>query len=485
MVEDDVVYEMEALQSIYAEDFEEKPDVWGNPSFAIKVKPQAEDGVSCGVTLVVTLNKSYPKVIPRCELEDISGLDDEEVKELKTIITTTAEENIGEVMIHEIVSQIETYLYAHNTNPANTKTFYEKMQTRKKLEETALDDLRSGRVLEEDDLDSESGIDSRRISSRSEQERETSTVLHTSEELKRRTDSRDQLDLPNLRGRVHSGERSVSLGEENSAAVGKVPTTATGKKSWDVENKNEFDESNSEGGETWLTELLKHKISENLMEYDDDLDDDDEENENNQQQQQQQLLLLQQQKQQGVEGGSRYHKEFQEMHLLGKGGGGEVWKVKNNLDRRAYAVKKILLNPTDKASNNRIRREVTTISSLLHKHIVRYYAAWVEKLTIPAAEEDVEDDWESGGMSTARDRDTDTRTDQEGMGEGAGQHSEDLFPDSEESRGRNRSSSGYVEGSGNRGDNLGRVGGAGSGSPAGGGKGKGKSTTSTTIMNFR
>jgi translation initiation factor 2-alpha kinase 4 len=96
-------------------------------------------------------------------------------------------------------------------------------------------------------------------------------------------------------------------------------------------------------------------------------------------------LIQQQNKQQGVEGGSRYHKEFQEIQLLGKGGGGEVWKVKNNLDRRAYAVKKILLNPTDKASNNRIRREVTTISSLLHKHIVRYYAAWVEKLTIPVA----------------------------------------------------------------------------------------------------
>jgi hypothetical protein len=202
----------------------------------------------------------------------------------------------------------------------------------------------------------------------------------------------------NLRYRMHSGERSASLGstleESKENGSNKVSSSSTNnlKKSWDVENKNDFDESNSEGGETWLTELLKHKISENLMEYDDDLDDDDDENELQQQTQQQQQLLLQQQKQQGVEGGSRYHKEFQEMHLLGKGGGGEVWKVKNNLDRRAYAVKKILLNPTDKASNNRIRREVTTISSLLHKHIVRYYAAWVEKLTIPVADDDDDDD---------------------------------------------------------------------------------------------
>lgn len=369
-LEDEVVYEMEALQAIYADDFEEKPEVWGNPSFSIRVKPQAEDAVSCSVTLVITLNKTYPKTAPRCEVIDVHGLGDKEVKELKVIISKTADDNLGEVMIHEIVTQIETYLYAHNTNPANTKTFYEKMQNRKKLEETALDDLRSGRVLD-DEPESETG--QRRRSESAE------SINHLSAMNNRAmTDAEFEL---NMKNRMRAGERSVSLG--SSAMADDTAGGGGMKKNWDLENKNEFEEGNSEGGETWLTELLKHKISENLMEYDDDLDDDEENDQ--QQQQQQQLLIQQQNKQQGVEGGSRYHKEFQEIQLLGKGGGGEVWKVKNNLDRRAYAVKKILLNPTDKASNNRIRREVTTISSLLHKHIVRYYAAWVEKLTIPVA----------------------------------------------------------------------------------------------------
>lgn len=76
---------------------------------------------------------------------------------------------------------------------------------------------------------------------------------------------------------------------------------------------------------------------------------------------------------------SRYKTEFKEIALVGYGGGGEVWKAINRLDRRDYAVKKIALDPEDRDLNRKIRREVTTISRLLHGHVVRYYAAWVEE----------------------------------------------------------------------------------------------------------
>ncbi|CAM9267663.1 unnamed protein product, partial [Ectocarpus fasciculatus] len=66
------------------------------------------------------------------------------------------------------------------------------------------------------------------------------------------------------------------------------------------------------------------------------------------------------------------------MALLGRGASGQVWKVVNRLDKRTYAVKKILLDSNDSVLNKKIRREVTTISRLLHNHIVRYYAAWYE-----------------------------------------------------------------------------------------------------------
>ena len=78
---------------------------------------------------------------------------------------------------------------------------------------------------------------------------------------------------------------------------------------------------------------------------------------------------------------SRYREEFEEILLLGKGASGEVWKVRNKLDRRFYAVKKIAMGARDRESglDRKIRREVTTVSRLLHKNIVRYYAAWVEE----------------------------------------------------------------------------------------------------------
>lgn len=73
---------------------------------------------------------------------------------------------------------------------------------------------------------------------------------------------------------------------------------------------------------------------------------------------------------------SRYLQEFVEIGQLGTGSSGQVCKVRNRLDRRVYAVKKIDLTI---AAGNKIRREVTTLSRLIHKHVVRYFAAWVEQ----------------------------------------------------------------------------------------------------------
>ena len=42
-------------------------------------------------------------------------------------------------------------------------------------------------------------------------------------------------------------------------------------------------------------------------------------------------------------GASRYKTDFIELGILGRGGGGEVVKVRNRLDRRIYAIKKIIL----------------------------------------------------------------------------------------------------------------------------------------------
>ncbi|GMH87525.1 hypothetical protein TL16_g10882 [Triparma laevis f. inornata] len=83
--------------------------------------------------------------------------------------------------------------------------------------------------------------------------------------------------------------------------------------------------------------------------------------------------------------GSRYSSDFKELQILGSGGGGSVWKVKNRLDKRLYAVKKIKLRPEQgkwkskfEQSNRRLRREVRSISRLESRWICRYYQGWVE-----------------------------------------------------------------------------------------------------------
>jgi translation initiation factor 2-alpha kinase 4 len=75
---------------------------------------------------------------------------------------------------------------------------------------------------------------------------------------------------------------------------------------------------------------------------------------------------------------SRYRSDFEEIQFLGKGAFGAVIKVRNRIDNRFYAVKRIKLDPRDPEENQKILREVTTISRLHHDRITRYYQAWIE-----------------------------------------------------------------------------------------------------------
>jgi len=334
---DDVANEIVALRAIYGDDFEDRPDVWNNTSFAIKIRPimYADADIHSRVSLVITLNQSYPKTVPRIELVDVKGLSTKEVEELKAQLAKVANDNLGEIMVHEIASATESYLELHNRKP---QTFYEKMQTRQKNEEEALKTLKDGSLFESDEIptSSEGNVDAipPRVSL-TESASESNIVYG------------QKVSAVDFRRQHHSGERGVSVGSDVGDTVG--------------------------GGEDWLNTLLKRQ-SMLTMGADQDEGDSFSSDDDNVKDK------ISSRGYHTVDGGSRYQKEFQEITLLGRGGGGEVWKVKNSLDRRPYAVKKILLNPTDGARNSKIRREVTTISRLLHKNIVRYYAAWVERV---------------------------------------------------------------------------------------------------------
>eukprot|EP01018_Ginkgo_biloba_P015528 Gb_22304 [translate_table: standard] len=75
---------------------------------------------------------------------------------------------------------------------------------------------------------------------------------------------------------------------------------------------------------------------------------------------------------------SRYLNDFEEVCLLGRGGFGHVVLCKNKLDGRHYAMKKIRLKGKSLSVNDKILREVATLSRLQHQHVVRYYQAWFE-----------------------------------------------------------------------------------------------------------
>jgi hypothetical protein len=266
--------------------------------------------------LIFTLNKSYPKAIPLIDVSDVKGLSQKEVDELKSILCQTASDCLGEVMIHEIAIAAENYLEDHNRKP---ETLHEQMQNRQRNAAAALKDIKEGSLFPEIGKESKP---------------KEVPIEPNSEAL---PPPRTPLDL---RKQVHGGERAGSIGSDGL------------------------------GEDDWLQSLLKRQHGINIGGLEGDELSDDETSGS----------VEKTTYQQADGSNSRYQKEFQEITLLGKGAGGEVWKVKNSLDRRAYAIKKIILNPTNEISNRKIRREVTTISRLLHKNIVRYYAAWMEDM---------------------------------------------------------------------------------------------------------
>ena len=77
---------------------------------------------------------------------------------------------------------------------------------------------------------------------------------------------------------------------------------------------------------------------------------------------------------------SRYQKDFEELGRIGKGAFGSVYRVRQRLDEREYAVKKVRLDKDlTSADNQRIMREVKSFSILSdHPKIVRYYTTWKE-----------------------------------------------------------------------------------------------------------
>ncbi|XP_050316165.1 wee1-like protein kinase isoform X2 [Anthonomus grandis grandis] len=75
----------------------------------------------------------------------------------------------------------------------------------------------------------------------------------------------------------------------------------------------------------------------------------------------------------------RYHREFLELELIGKGQFGSVFKCVNRLDGCIYAIKKSTKPVAGSAFEKSALNEVYAHAVLgKHQHVVRYYSAWAE-----------------------------------------------------------------------------------------------------------
>ena len=83
---------------------------------------------------------------------------------------------------------------------------------------------------------------------------------------------------------------------------------------------------------------------------------------------------------------NRYHRDFEELNTLGRGGYGVVYHVRHRLDNQTYAVKKVPLSRARLRSIQRrgqpemeeVLRELRTLACLDHPNIVRYFGGWID-----------------------------------------------------------------------------------------------------------
>ena len=137
---EDQANEVEALKSIYDQDFIVPPKTTGF-GFWIKVRPDTGGGAPAhvGATLHVTLPSMYPDEKPAVFVSGDKGLSPEQVAALSALAVETAEENIGTPCIYTVVERLREWLVEHN-EPAGEGSAYDEMVKRQRaLERVAAD----------------------------------------------------------------------------------------------------------------------------------------------------------------------------------------------------------------------------------------------------------------------------------------------------------------------------------------------------------
>lgn len=330
------------LETIYGADFYTETGTWGQKKLSVKVRPPDLEPkqIGCGATVSTQLSKRYPYAVPLVELKDVKGISkDAEALLLKNLRDRASDlAVVGSVMVCELVQITEDFLLEHNVDPSMSA--WEQMkarEAREQAEKEALERAKEKRIKFLIDADAEQSSSNAFNNSRSALSAMESDGVNT------RAQDRD----------FHSTAAPNDI-ERELARQRQAIETANAQRKMNNERMS-------------VTETAAIGTSSDSGDDDDGFDEDEDK------------------PPAALSGSSRYQTDFIELGVLGRGGGGEVVKVRNRLDRRTYAIKKILLESElgknaklGEMQNRKLRREVTTISRMTHKNIVRYYQAWVE-----------------------------------------------------------------------------------------------------------
>eukprot|EP00026_Physarum_polycephalum_P000981 Phypoly_transcript_00982.p1 GENE.Phypoly_transcript_00982~~Phypoly_transcript_00982.p1 ORF type:complete len:1261 (+),score=184.22 Phypoly_transcript_00982:51-3785(+) len=386
--------EIEALKSIFQDDFEELYAGQDAYKFAITLDASGDKKTSfAAIKLEISFGPFYPKVPPTINVAKLKGISDANLQQLQTLLTKESHELAGNVMVFILCDKAKEFLVDHSAKPQTS--FYEEMiKNKEALKEKAVKEADAQRSVTKDlepalkqwDGPEESSLKDQRKEERDRRLKERQLMQQQLQQSKPRetspvpsdisvqfgqpslsldslslismdeNDKRQQIVLVHL---LRSVLQQFNIPEESSSSSSIALLTSQLVEAG-VLNKAILpllDPQNTAELQKLFSELMPPKISQTLL-NDPELS---------------KLWTAPENTSQF----SRYRSDFEELQPLGRGGFGQVVKAKNKLDGRFYAIKKIKLG-SNKSQNQRILREVTTLSRLHHPYIVRYYQAWID-----------------------------------------------------------------------------------------------------------
>lgn len=304
----------------------------------LQILIQTQPDVIAQFILHVKCNRRYPIVAPAIGFKEIRGISRALMtklhKQLKLLIQR--DENKGQTCISLLIMHAKQFLDDHYHDlELNNKSFYEQMvEGRQKSDEKV--------QLERQRNDELSRIELERQREEVKMRIQQKRVLYN--ESRKRRDSSNSASLEqDIDDTIYDFEGDLD---------GDMDPDSTSASIVDDCDIGKISELNEDGGDYEETIVSKQPIP-NMVD--------------NQ-----------------PSSASRVDLEYEVIEELGHGGFGRVYKVKNRVDSRLYALKKVKLDPDNEVLNDKIMREVRLLSRLNHENVIRYYTAWSEREAVSA-----------------------------------------------------------------------------------------------------